>query len=89
MLAEEEVTAVLNVQRQLAVKADRPELPDNVEITKLSQQTSTLFALGTTASTIATVIITVSRDLVDRIEPRRRGGERSLIADAVATRPVL
>jgi uncharacterized membrane protein len=40
MLAEKEVTAVLNVQRQLAVKADLPELPNNVEIAQLSQQTS-------------------------------------------------
>jgi uncharacterized membrane protein len=40
MLAEKEVTAVLNVQRQLALKADLPELPNNVEIAQLSQQTS-------------------------------------------------
>jgi uncharacterized membrane protein len=40
MLAEKEVTAVLNVQRQLAVKAHLPELPNNVEIAQLSQQTS-------------------------------------------------
>jgi uncharacterized membrane protein len=40
MLAEKEVTAVLNVQRQLAVKADLPELPNNAEIAQLSQQTS-------------------------------------------------
>jgi hypothetical protein len=40
MLAEKEVTAVLNVQRQLAVNAHLPELPNNVEIAQLSQQTS-------------------------------------------------
>jgi uncharacterized membrane protein len=40
MLAEKEVTAVLNVQRQLAVKANLPELPNKVEIAQLSQQTS-------------------------------------------------
>jgi uncharacterized membrane protein len=40
MIVEEEVTAVLNVQRQLAVKAHLPELPNNVEIAQLSRQTS-------------------------------------------------
>jgi hypothetical protein len=40
MLVEKEVTAVLNVQRQLAVKAHLPELPNNIEIAQLSQQTS-------------------------------------------------
>jgi uncharacterized membrane protein len=40
LLAEKEVTAVLNVQRQLAMKADLPELPNKIEIAQLSQQTS-------------------------------------------------
>jgi uncharacterized membrane protein len=40
MLVEKEATAVLNVQRQLAIEAELPELPNNVEIAQLSQQTS-------------------------------------------------
>ena len=40
MLVEKEVTGVLNVQRKLPVKAELPELPNNVEIAQLSQQTS-------------------------------------------------
>jgi uncharacterized protein YecA (UPF0149 family) len=40
MLVEKEVTAVLNVQRQLAIEAELPELPNNDEIAQLSQQTS-------------------------------------------------
>ena len=40
ILAEKEVTAVLNIQRQIAVKIGLPELTANPEIAQLSQQTS-------------------------------------------------
>jgi uncharacterized membrane protein len=40
ILVEKEVTAVLNLQRKLAVKAGLPELTKDDEITQLSQKTS-------------------------------------------------
>src|SRR5580704_11029437 len=40
LLAEKEITAVLQIERKLPVKAELPELPNNVEIAQLSQQTS-------------------------------------------------
>jgi uncharacterized membrane protein len=40
ILTEKEVTAVLNVQRQIAVKIGLPELTSDSEITQLSKQTS-------------------------------------------------
>jgi uncharacterized membrane protein len=40
MLAEKEMTAVLNPQTQLAVKADLPELPNKTEIAQLSPSIS-------------------------------------------------
>src|SRR5580692_383527 len=40
MLAEKEVTAVLQIERQIAARTHLPELPNNVEIAQLSQQTS-------------------------------------------------
>ena len=40
ILAEKEVTAVLNLQRQIAGKAGLPELTSDADVAQLSQQTS-------------------------------------------------
>jgi uncharacterized membrane protein len=40
LLAEKEVTAVLQIERQIAARVGLPEVAQNVEITQLSQNTS-------------------------------------------------
>ncbi len=40
ILAEKEITAVLNLQREVAVKAGLPAIPGDAEIEQLSQDTS-------------------------------------------------